>query len=91
MKNIEWIQQDIRKAFPTGMFDLLLCRNLVTTYFEPELKLAIFNKIRFVLRPGGVLVFGHHEKLPKGLKGFSTKEEKLNIFELNFNETNLIQ
>jgi len=91
MKNIEWIQQDIRKAFPTGMFDLLLCRNLVATYFEPELKLAIFNKMRSVLRPVGVLVLGHHEKLPKGLKGFSAKEEKLNIFELNFNETNLIQ
>jgi len=84
-KNIEWIQQDIRASFPTGMFDLLLCRNLVATYFEPALQVAIYNQMKSVLRPGGVLVLGCHEKLPEGLEGFSAKVEKLNMYEISVN------
>jgi chemotaxis protein methyltransferase CheR len=85
-KNIEWIQQDIRKSFPTGIFDLLLCRNLVATYFEPALQIAIYNQMKTVLRPGGILVLGCHEKLPEELEGFSRKVEKLNIYEMSINK-----
>jgi len=85
-KHIEWTQQDIRKSFPSGMFDLLLCRNLVATYFEPELQVAIFNQMKAVLRPGGILVLGCHEKLPEEVEGFSVKVEKLNIYETDINE-----
>lgn len=85
-KNIEWLQQDIRKSFPTGMFDLLLCRNLVATYFEPALQVVIYNQMKSVLRLGGVLVLGYHEKLPKGLEGFSANVEKLNIYEMSVNK-----
>lgn len=85
-KNIEWLQQDIRKSFPTGMFDLILCRNLVATYFEPALQVVIYNQMKSVLRPGGVLVLGCHEKLPKGLEGFSAHVEKLNIYEISVNK-----
>ena len=55
-KNIEWLQQDIRKSFPEGRFDLLLCRNLVAIYFEPELQILIFNQMKSALRSSGVLV-----------------------------------
>ena len=41
-KNIEWYQQDIRVSLPEGMFDLILCRNLVATYFDLELQLGYF-------------------------------------------------
>lgn len=85
-ENIEWLQQDIRTSFPTGMFDLLLCRNLVATYFEPALQIAIYNKMKSILRPGGVLVLGCHEKLPEGLKGFTATIEKLNIYEMSANK-----
>lgn len=69
-KNIEWIQQDIRILQPSGVFDLVLFRNLIATYFEPSLQVKLFNNIRFVLRPGGYIVLGCHEQLP----------EKLNIY-----------
>ena len=83
--NIEWIQQDIRKSCPTGIFDLLLCRNLVATYFEPALQRAILGQMKAVLRPGGSLVLGCHEKLPAGFEGLSATVEKLNIYEMNIN------
>lgn len=85
-EHIEWIHQDIRKSFPSGMFDLLLCRNLVATYFEPGLQLALFDRMKTVLRPGGILVLGCHEKLPEEIVGFSVKVEKLNIYEMGSNE-----
>ncbi|NHF59938.1 chemotaxis protein CheR [Flavobacteriaceae bacterium TP-CH-4] len=78
---ITWMQQDIRSTTPAGKFGMLLCRNLVATYFEPELQLAIFNQLKSVLRPGGILILGCHEKLPEGLQGFNSKVEKLNIYE----------
>lgn len=84
-QSIKWIKQDIRISFPSGMFDLLLCRNLVATYFEPSLQRAIFNQMKAVLRPGGFLVLGRHEKLPIEIEGFSSKLEKLNIYEMSAN------
>ena len=80
-KNIRWLEQDIRETQPTGTFDLLLCRNLVATYFEPALQVSVFKKMETAMIPGGILVLGCHEKLPEGLEGFSLKIEGLNIFE----------
>ena len=80
-KNIEWICQDIRKTLPEGKFDLILCRNLVATYFQPQLQLNIFNQFKDLLQPKGVLVLGCHEKLPEGLDGFFIKEKKLVVYE----------
>ena len=79
--NIEWLQQDIRDTIPPGLFDLVLCRNLVATYFEARLQAAIFHQIKTALRPGGILVLGCHERLPQGVEGFSVKAEKMNIYE----------
>ena len=79
-KNIEWLQQDIRKENPDGIFDLVLCRNLVAMYFETGLQVEVFERIRQCLRPGGLLVLGCHESLPEGLEGFIVLEEKLNMY-----------
>ena len=89
-KNIEWLKQDIRKSFPEGRFDLLLCRNLVATYFEPELQVKVFNQMKSALRPGGFLVLGCHEKLPNGLDGFSTTVEKLNMYQMIDNKNDQV-
>ena len=78
--SIQWIQQDIRKALPEGMFDLIFCRNLVATYFETALQIKVFEQMKTVLRSEGVLVLGSHEKLPDELTGIAPKSEKLNIF-----------
>lgn len=84
-KNIEWICQDIRKTLPEGKFDLILCRNLVATYFQSQLQLNIFNQFKDLLQPKGILVLGCHEKLPEGLDGFFTKEKKLMVFKRGSN------
>jgi chemotaxis protein methyltransferase CheR len=53
--------QDVREARPEGCFDLVLCRNLVFTYFEPPLQRAIQSKLADCLVPGGALVVGARE------------------------------
>ena len=61
--------QDIREAQPEGPFDLILCRNLVFTYFEAPLQKELLARLDGRLRAGGVLVIGAHERLPAGAPG----------------------
>ena len=63
-KAIEFRQQDLRSEMPTGPFDLILCRNLVFTYFDTERQLAILAAFKRRLAGGGYLVLGSHEALP---------------------------
>jgi chemotaxis protein methyltransferase CheR len=56
--------RDVRKEMPEGVFDLVLCRNLALTYFEPELQREVLARILERLRPGGALAIGSHERLP---------------------------
>lgn len=65
-QNIEFLIQDIRRETPKGPFDLVLCRNLVFTYYEESLQSEVLNKILGQLHPGGYLVTGKHEKPPTG-------------------------
>jgi chemotaxis protein methyltransferase CheR len=60
---ITFKRQDIRSELPAGCFDLVLCRNIVFTYFEIELQHAILDRLGAVLRQGGYLVIGAHERL----------------------------
>jgi len=64
-ENIEFIEQDIRSQLPDGQFHLILCRNLVFTYFDETLQREIFKKIVEKLVPGGILVIGTHESIPQ--------------------------
>jgi chemotaxis protein methyltransferase CheR len=77
---IHWIQQDIRKEYPAGFFDLILCRNLVATYFDITLQVAIFKRFSEILRPGGLLVLGCHENLPAQLPEYACIDEKLKFY-----------
>ena len=63
-KRVWFLQQDIRNTQPDATFDLILCRNLVFTYFSEDLQIEIAHAILLHLRPGGGLVIGAHEKLP---------------------------
>jgi chemotaxis protein methyltransferase CheR len=56
--------QDIRQSMPRGPFDIILCRNLVFTYFEEALQREILRELVAHLREGGVLITGVHEPLP---------------------------
>jgi chemotaxis protein methyltransferase CheR len=70
-KPVTFSEQDIRYEKPAGKFDLILCRNLVATYFEHELQTKVFRDISDRLNPGGYLLLGKNEKadaLPPDIK-----------------------
>lgn len=64
-RQIEFLQQDIRQTVPEGVFDLVLCRNAVLTYFAPALQRQVMKRVVARLRAGGALVVGIHESLPE--------------------------
>ena len=55
---------DVREPPPPGPWDLVLCRNLVFTYFAEPLQREALGQLIAGLRPGGALVIGHGERLP---------------------------
>lgn len=67
---IEFRKQDIREQIPDGEFDLILCRNLVFTYFTEDLQEYILKEIYNRLKPNGFLIIGAHESLPSCMEMF---------------------
>jgi chemotaxis protein methyltransferase CheR len=63
---VQWREQDIRSTLPDTQFDLILCRNLVFTYFTEALQREVLVGLEQRLRAGGALVIGKHEMLPPG-------------------------
>ena len=63
-RDIDFSKQDIRDRMPEGPFHLVLCRNLVFTYFDQSLQEELLRMIFDRLEPGGFLVIGAHETLP---------------------------
>ena len=61
--DVRFFKQDIRQQLPDGSFDLILCRNLVFTYFQQDLQLKLLEKFIKKLRPNGFLVLGANESL----------------------------
>jgi chemotaxis protein methyltransferase CheR len=60
-QQVEFRQHDLREAPPDGPFDLVLCRNLLFTYFEEPLRTQVAEQVIDRLAPGGVLVIGARE------------------------------
>jgi len=81
-QEIEFVQQDVRAAAPDGYFSLILCRNLVFTYFDEYAQRPILERLLTRLLPGGALVVGRRETLPPGIEGLSPwpGAERLGIF-----------
>ena len=63
---IQLARADIRGEMPDGTFDLILCRNLVFTYFDEALQARILELMLDRLAAGGLLIVGGHESLPEG-------------------------
>ncbi len=61
---VELRRQDVRRDLPEGLFDLVLCRNLVLTYYRPGLQREVLARVGKNLREGGALVIGSQETLP---------------------------
>jgi chemotaxis protein methyltransferase CheR len=66
-KNTAFVKQDIRMDMPKGPFDIILCRNLVLTYYDTDLQADILKKMMHRLGRGGYFVTGKQESLPKSL------------------------
>lgn len=78
--DVTFLEQDIRRNQPDGRFDLVLCRNLVFTYFDYDLQLRILNRIVSSMYAGAALVLGIHEQLPPGALGLSVSFDKERIY-----------
>ena len=74
------MRQDIRSSMPDGPFDLILCRNLVFTYFDNALQGRLMNKMTERLAPRGFLVLGAHETLPTKDTGLTAILDGLPIY-----------
>ena len=64
---VAFARQDLREAISDEHFDLILCRNVGLTYFDPALQRRVVGRLAGALRPGGGLVVGIHESLPPGI------------------------
>jgi chemotaxis protein methyltransferase CheR len=67
--HVDLLRQDIRHQMPDGPFHLVLCRNVVFTYFDPALQARLLGDILARIVPGGFLVLGAHEDFPAGPAG----------------------
>lgn len=79
--NIEFVEQDIREGMPDGKFHIILCRNLVFTYFQKDLQQKILNKLVDKLRPAGYLIIGAHESLPERGENHGVYEKARSIYQ----------
>jgi chemotaxis protein methyltransferase CheR len=77
---VEFLQQDVRREQPAGLFDLVLCRNLAFTYFDDALQREVLKRIVAVMRDDAALVIGIHERLPEQAAGLSPWFGKQRIY-----------
>jgi chemotaxis protein methyltransferase CheR len=82
-RHVEFQRQDIRHSLPDGPFQLVLCRNLVFTYFVERLQRVILRKILDRISLGGVLVIGKHERLPVPEKRMTPCGRNLGVFRIS--------
>ena len=78
---VRFLQQDVRQDMPGERLDLILCRNLVFTYFDELLQRKMLEDIYRLLQPDGVLVLGIHETLPDNDSVFTVWSDKLRIYQ----------
>ena len=79
-QNVDFVLEDIQQAMPEGPFDLILCRNLIFTYFDEAVQRRLTGQLHDRLLPGGYLVLGGHEAIPGGAGGFARLAPNLPIF-----------
>lgn len=62
--DVTFRHHDVCDAPPGAGFDLILCRNLVFTYFDDSQQRAFVEHALNALAPGGALMLGSHEQPP---------------------------
>ena len=67
-EGITFRRQDIRDAMPDGMFDVVLCRNMLLTYVDEAQHRPIVAALATRIANGGALVVGRRETMPGGVE-----------------------
>jgi len=80
-QTVEFQQQDIRREMPRGPFDLILCRNLVFTYFAEGVQRQVLREIVDRLLPRGYLVIGKKAVLPENTERLGQHNAGLGIYQ----------
>ncbi len=62
-RGVTFRHHDVRDQPPDLQFDLILCRNLVFTYFDESQQRAVVGHLLNALVPDGALMLGSHEHL----------------------------
>jgi len=77
---VVFLQQDLRRSWPDGPFDLICCRNTAFTYFDAHGQRQILDRLAERLRPDGLLIVGGHEALPGDDTRFSRVANALPVY-----------
>lgn len=75
-----FMTEDIRETMPSDVFDLVLCRNLVFTYYDEALQRELLEGIKWKLKTRGSLVIGIHEHLPVNVTGFRPWSDRYKVY-----------
>jgi len=79
-RGVTFVEQDVREAQPDGRFDLVLCRNLVFTYFDDRLQTRLLSRIVNTMAGAAALVIGIREDLPEGTERLEPWFDKQRIY-----------
>lgn len=77
---IEFERRDIRDSMPDRMFDLVLCRNLVFTYFREAEQMRFLEQLKPHINDGGYVVIGSNEVLPEGVEWLEAVSESYSVY-----------
>ncbi len=80
-KSVHFLCQDVRVETPPGQFDLVLCRNLIFTYFDETVQKQVLQRLEKALQPQGLLVIGIHERLPQDYERLSARSLQLGVYQ----------
>lgn len=64
-EGLVWQEHDLLSDPPPGRFNLVLVRNNVLTYESPATRVQVLDRVMAGLLPGGGLIIGAKEELPK--------------------------
>ena len=81
-RGVRFLEQDIRVGQPDGRFDLVLCRNLVFTYFDEGRQREVLRRITGTMHDGAGLVLGAHEHVPDDVSGLCAWFERQAIYRI---------
>ena len=79
-QSVEFRLHDVREPPPHEAFHLILCRNLVFTYYTESLQLNILQQLHNSLAHNGALIIGAHELLPTSQTLFQFSHRSLGIY-----------